>query len=277
MLAHVFLDLLQRFTALLSRLDCEHEGDVARHAIGDRRRLHPAPGEVAGDVERLRGRVREQVVGELENLVLTPAGQQLGHHLWRELRSRRLVCGEFGELGVDDAEVGRRHPHDLRRHRRRQSMPLDGALRRPLAERAALEVLHLFDLAPRGADRLGELVGPADATRDREQKARRGRDLRHGGCQALGPIGRDHAHEHDPIGIQERRLQHRVLQPRGSEPCSFKGVETKVRHQLLAPLLEPGASFLIDEEALVTVQQQRGGAGATGRSRHAGIVLTTAR
>ena len=156
-------------------------------------------------------------------------------------------------------------------------MPFDGAFRRPLAERAALEVLHLLDLAPRGADRFRELVGRADAARDGEQQPRRGWDLRHGRREALGPIGRDHAHEDHAIGIEEGRLEHGVLQPRGSEPRAFEGVETEVRDQLLTPLLERGARLFVDEEALVPVQQERGSAGATGGSRHAGIVLTTAR
>src|SRR5439155_7316607 len=136
--------------------------------------------------------------------------------------------------------------------------------------RSAFEMHHLLNLAPRGVDGLRQLAARADAAGDCDQKARRGWNLRHGRRQALGPVGGDHAREDDPIRIEKRSLEHRVLQTRGREPRPFECFEAEVRDELSAPLVERGARLLVDEEALLAVKQQRRRpCCAAGRSRHA--------
>src|SRR5215472_9765570 len=78
---------------------------MARDAVGDRGRLNPGPRQVASDAPRLRLWMRQQVVGELEDLVLTGAGEELGDDVVRERRPRGLVGRQLLQLGVDYAEV----------------------------------------------------------------------------------------------------------------------------------------------------------------------------
>jgi hypothetical protein len=87
MLAHLRFDLGQRLTPILPGTYRQNECDVPRHAVRDRGRLHATPRKPSSDVERLRGWVRKQVVGELEDLVLASAREQLGHNLTGQLRA----------------------------------------------------------------------------------------------------------------------------------------------------------------------------------------------
>ena len=165
-------------------------------------------------------------------------------------------------------------------------MRLDGAFGRPIAQRAAHEPGHLLDTPARAGDRLGQLVGRAQASGDGEHEPGRGRDLGHRGRQPLGLGRRDGAHEHDPVGVEEWRLEDGVLEARGRKPRTLEGFEAEVGDELTAPVGQRRARSLVDEEALLAVEQQRGDARllALCRARsvarcpgHLAIVLTTAR
>jgi len=78
--------------------------------------------------------------------------------------------------------------------------------------------------------------------------------VRERGREAFRPIGRDGAHEHHPIRVEERRLENRVLEARRRQARPIEGLEPEIGHEAATPFRESGARPLFDEKALLPVQ-----------------------
>jgi len=84
-LGHLLLNVREGLPTVLTSPDLQHESEVSRHAVRNRRRLQTSTSKAAGDLQRFGGRAWEEVVGELEDLVLAATGEEFHDDFGREL------------------------------------------------------------------------------------------------------------------------------------------------------------------------------------------------
>src|SRR4029077_17324223 len=107
-----------------------------------------------------------------------------------------------------------------------------------------------------GHDGFGELVGCGEIAGHCDDEPGGGGDVLDRRRDSFGFVAGDQAQRHDPIGIEERRLEHGVLQTRGRETCALEGLETEIGDEVFAPRVDRGARPFLDEESLLTVEKE---------------------